>query len=89
MRECDSTFGFRMPFFGPFQIADMAGLDVWESAAGTMERAYGERFRMPQILHEKTAGHHVSNLLGKLGVANRLEAAALAHRVGVGDPSPP
>jgi len=23
-----STFGFRLPFFGPFQIADMAGLDT-------------------------------------------------------------
>jgi len=23
-----STFGFRLPFFGPFQIADMAGLDL-------------------------------------------------------------
>ena len=52
---CRSTFGFRMPFFGPFQIADMAGLDVWESVAGTMERAYGERFAMPPILHELVA----------------------------------
>jgi DNA-binding CsgD family transcriptional regulator/tetratricopeptide (TPR) repeat protein len=41
------------------------------------------------FITEKTAGHHVSNLLGKLGVANRLEAAALAHRAGVGDPGPP
>jgi 3-hydroxybutyryl-CoA dehydrogenase len=52
---CRSTFGFRMPFFGPFQIADMAGLDVWESSAGTMERAYGERFTMPQALHDLVA----------------------------------
>ena len=52
---CRSTFGFRMPFFGPFLIADMAGLDVWESAAGTMERAHGERFRMPPILHDLVA----------------------------------
>jgi len=44
-----------MPFFGPFLIADMAGLDVWESAAGTMERAYGERFTMPPILHDLVA----------------------------------
>ena len=52
---CRSTFGFRMPFFGPFQIADMGGLDVWESAAGTMERAYGERFKLPPILHDLVA----------------------------------
>jgi len=24
-----TTFGFRLPFFGPFAIADMAGLDVY------------------------------------------------------------
>ena len=24
-----SSFGFRLPFYGPFQIADMAGLDVY------------------------------------------------------------
>jgi DNA-binding CsgD family transcriptional regulator len=31
----------------------------------------------------KTAGTHVSNILGKLGVAGRGEAAALAHRTGL------
>jgi DNA-binding CsgD family transcriptional regulator len=31
----------------------------------------------------KTASVHVSNILGKLGVGNRVEAAALAHRLGV------
>ena len=35
------------------------------------------------FITEKTAGHHVSNLLGKLGVASRVEAAALAHRLGL------
>jgi DNA-binding CsgD family transcriptional regulator len=35
------------------------------------------------FITEKTAGHHVSNILGKLGVANRLEAAAIAHRAGL------
>jgi 3-hydroxybutyryl-CoA dehydrogenase len=33
----------------------MAGLDVWENATGTLERAYGERFAMPQILHDLVA----------------------------------
>ncbi|HEX5615821.1 MAG TPA: AAA family ATPase [Acidimicrobiia bacterium] len=32
----------------------------------------------------KTASVHVSNILGKLGVANRGEAAAAAHRLGIG-----
>ena len=31
----------------------------------------------------KTASVHVSNILAKLGVENRVEAAALAHRLGV------
>lgn len=34
-------------------------------------------------ISEKTAGHHVSRILAKLGVSNRAEAAALASRVGV------
>ncbi len=61
---CRSTFGFRMPFFGPFLIADMAGLDVWESAAGTMERAYGERFKMPHILHDLVAQGRLGTKVG-------------------------
>ena len=35
----------------------------------------------------KTASVHVSNILSKLGVANRVEAAAVAHRLGVVGPS--
>ena len=35
----------------------------------------------------KTASVHVSNILGKLGVAGRGEAAAIAHRLGLADPA--
>jgi DNA-binding CsgD family transcriptional regulator len=35
------------------------------------------------FISESTAGVHVSNILGKLGVANRVEAASLAARLGV------
>jgi DNA-binding NarL/FixJ family response regulator len=35
------------------------------------------------FINEKTASVHVSNILSKLGVGNRAEAAAVAHRVGL------
>jgi DNA-binding NarL/FixJ family response regulator len=35
----------------------------------------------------KTASVHVSNILAKLGAASRTEAAAIAHRNGVGLPA--
>jgi DNA-binding CsgD family transcriptional regulator/tetratricopeptide (TPR) repeat protein len=39
------------------------------------------------FITRKTASVHVSNILGKLGVANRVEAAAVAHRLGLaGEP---
>ena len=42
-----SCFGFRLPYFGPFQIADMAGLDVYEAVLRQHEQAFGERFNVP------------------------------------------
>jgi DNA-binding CsgD family transcriptional regulator len=39
------------------------------------------------FISPKTASVHVSNILGKLGVSTRGEAAALAHRAGLVDPS--
>ncbi len=47
-----SCFGFRLPFFGPFQIADMAGLDVYVSVLETLEEGLGERFEAPNSLRE-------------------------------------
>jgi 3-hydroxybutyryl-CoA dehydrogenase len=47
-----SSFGFRLPFFGPFQIADMAGLDVYASIFEILERGLGERFKAPAALLE-------------------------------------
>ena len=47
-----SSFGFRLPFFGPFTIADMAGLDVYADIFDTLERALGERFEAPAVLRE-------------------------------------
>ena len=50
-----SCFGFRLPFFGPFQIADMAGLDVYESVLGVLEEGLGGRFEAPDMLRELVA----------------------------------
>ena len=33
-----TTFGYRLPFFGPFAIADMAGLDVYGACFRTFEQ---------------------------------------------------
>jgi 3-hydroxybutyryl-CoA dehydrogenase len=50
-----SCFGFRLPFFGPFQIADMAGLDVYTSIFETLEQGLGERFKAPATLRKLVA----------------------------------
>ena len=45
-----SCFGFRLPFFGPFAVADMAGLDVYASVLGVLEEGLGGRFAPPRML---------------------------------------
>jgi 3-hydroxybutyryl-CoA dehydrogenase len=47
-----TTFGFRLPFFGPFLIADMAGLDTNASVFETLERGIGPEFAVPGALRE-------------------------------------
>ncbi len=73
---------------GPF-ASPLAGLTARERevlrllAAGRSNREIAaELFIAP-----KTASVHVSNILGKLGAASRTEAAAIAHREGVGLPA--
>jgi DNA-binding CsgD family transcriptional regulator/tetratricopeptide (TPR) repeat protein len=48
-------------------------------ARGTTNREIGEQL----FISEKTASVHVSNILGKLGVSNRGEAAAVARESGL------
>jgi 3-hydroxybutyryl-CoA dehydrogenase len=55
-----TTFGFRLPFFGPFAIADMAGLDVYRFCFESLQGRWPERFATPRALAE-----HVEN--GRLG----------------------
>lgn len=56
-----TTFGYRLPFFGPFAIADMAGLDVYEFCYRSLGEAYPERFAEPEPLRQRVAE-------GRLGV---------------------
>ena len=48
-----SSFGFRLPFFGPFTIADMAGLDVYADIFDTLEQGLGSGFSAPAALRER------------------------------------
>jgi DNA-binding CsgD family transcriptional regulator len=50
-------------------------------AEGLTDRDIGERL----FITTKTAGHHVSHILAKLGLDRRGEAAALAFRIGLVD----
>ncbi|MCR2826856.1 3-hydroxyacyl-CoA dehydrogenase family protein [Microbacterium sp. zg.Y909] len=50
-----TTFGFRLPFFGPFAIADMAGLDVYAFCYASLQTEFPERFATPQILEDLVA----------------------------------
>ena len=49
-------------------------------AAGRTNREIGTEL----YVSEKTASVHVSNILRKLGVSSRVEAAAVAQRIGIG-----
>ena len=60
-----STFGFRLPFFGPFQIADMAGLDTYVSVFETLEREVGTDFAPPTALRELVAGGRLGTKSGE------------------------
>jgi DNA-binding NarL/FixJ family response regulator len=51
-------------------------------AEGRTNRQIGQEL----FITEKTASVHVSRILTKLGVSNRAEAAAAAHRVGLARP---
>ncbi|WP_197383427.1 3-hydroxyacyl-CoA dehydrogenase family protein [Mycolicibacterium mengxianglii] len=55
-----TTFGFRLPFFGPFAIADMAGLDVYDFCYRSLQTGFPDRFATPRVLSELVAA-------GKLG----------------------
>ena len=50
-----SSFGFRLPFYGPFQIADMAGLDVYANIFETLSAGLGADWEAPAALRDVVA----------------------------------
>jgi 3-hydroxybutyryl-CoA dehydrogenase len=76
-----TTFGYRLPFFGPFAIADMAGLDVYRDGFRTFEENYGERLAAPAMLTELVdSGHHGVKQGGGFVTAAGDQAALIAYR---------
>ena len=78
-RVVRSSFGFRLPFFGPFTIADMAGLDVYAGAYAVLEDQLGERMSAPASLTGLVAGGRLGTksgggyVLGENRAARELE----------------
>ncbi|WP_159618886.1 3-hydroxyacyl-CoA dehydrogenase family protein [Ruania rhizosphaerae] len=80
-----TTFGFRLGFFGPFAIADQAGLDVYASGYGTLGEAYGERLGTPSLISDAVAAgrHGAKNgkgLTGDFDDDTRAELIAYRNR---------
>ena len=77
-----TTFGFRLPFFGPFAIADMAGLDVYAFCYKSLQTGFPERFATPKILQDKVDAGQLGTKTGSgfLDVPADRTAALVAYR---------
>ena len=65
----------------PFGLTDRESEVIRLVAAGRSNQEIADAL----FITRKTASVHVSNIIGKLGVANRVEAAAIAQRLGLED----
>ncbi len=77
-----TTFGFRLPIFGPFAIADMAGLDVYAFCYASLQTRWPERFATPPSLAEHVAAGHLGTKTGSgyLDVPADRTAELVAYR---------
>jgi DNA-binding CsgD family transcriptional regulator len=64
---------------GPLGLTDREAEVIRLVAAGRSNQQIADAL----FITRKTASVHVSNILAKLGVANRVEAAAIAQRLGL------
>lgn len=80
----NNSFGYRLPFFGPFGVGDIAGLDVYAGAFNTLEGHYGERLSAPISLVEKVDAGDLGLKSGggfrRIDPAKRDELAAYRDR---------
>lgn len=59
-----NAFGFRLALFGPFAIADMAGLDVYAASYDSLEAVYGDRLSAPELLKKLVNEGHLGTKTG-------------------------
>ncbi len=78
-----TTFGFRLPFFGPFGIADMAGLDVYAMGMNIAGEQLDPRLAAPDLLRRTVAEGRYGTKNGR-GIRGDLTpekvAAVVAYR---------
>lgn len=77
-----SSFGFRLPFYGPFQIADMAGLDVYVNIMDVLADGLGDDWAPPAQLRDIVADgrHGAKTLAGFYDYSEDERAALLIER---------
>jgi 3-hydroxybutyryl-CoA dehydrogenase len=77
-----NAFGFRLALFGPFAIADMAGLDVYNASYASLRAEYGDRLDAPKALADLVASGHLGLKSGGgfLDIDESEREALLAYR---------
>lgn len=76
-----TTFGYRLGHFGPFSVADQAGLDTYVKGYEILRSAYGDRFETPIELERTVSSGHfgVKSGRGFLGEYNDEREASLVE----------
>ncbi|WP_158268757.1 3-hydroxyacyl-CoA dehydrogenase family protein [Salinibacterium hongtaonis] len=77
-----ASFGFRLALYGPFQVGDMAGLDVYASSYKSLEAELGERYTVPDSLRERveSGDFGIKTGGGYLGLSEDEAARLIAGR---------
>ena len=76
-----TSFGFRLPIFGPFAIADMAGLDVYRGTYQALEESFPDRFSVPRALEVLVSqGSYGAKTGSGFVIRSPAQAAAMASR---------